>query len=513
MSQKYSSQQGSWKLGLVLSIALACGLGYLLYTMDSDPSPTTGDSLHIYCAAGMRLPLEEVAAEFEKEFGTKIILDYGSSGELEGKIQLETENGNPRADVYIPADVGFVNRAREKKLVRESFPLAKFQVSVAVKPGNPKEIKSLNDFFTDGIGYVICNEQAGVGKRTKGVLSKYGLYDKICKHTAATKPRVTEAAMAIKTSDKIDAGLIWDTEALKNGLEIVNVPELKDAHSTVTAAVTEATKKPTLALMFCRYLSAPGKGLKAFIKHKFNPIPGDPWAERPELIFYSGGVNRVALEDTVAAFEKREGVSINVKYAGCGLLVQDIKASPLDLKPDVFLTCDASYLPMVGDYFLEGKDVSRTAMGLLVQSQSTKEIKTLKDLAKEEVAVGIADPEKTALGALTLNLLDAAGVKAVVTKKMITAPSAHELRLMLEAHKQKLDVAIVYEANAQNLDDTLNFIPIDHPLAHATQNMATGKASKFPNLSTRLKTAIISQTSKSSFTTKGFSWMADIEKP
>lgn len=506
-------EAGSWKPGLVLSILVALGLGYAIYEMGRDPTPEGGRVLHVYCAAGMRLPLEEVVSEFEKEVGAKVVLEHGSSGELEGKLALEKESQNPRADVYIPADVSFVERARTKGLVAESFPLARFQVAVAVKKGNPRGIKKLQDLFEEGVGFVICNQQAGVGKRTKSVLEPLGLYDEVCEHTRATKPRVTEAAMDIKTSSNIDAGLIWDTEAWKNGLDVVRVPELESATSTVTAAVTSTTSHPTLALQFCRFLAAPERGQPAFKRHHFQPIPGDPWAVTPELVLYSGGVNRVAVQETVKAFEEREGCRISVKFAGCGMLVQDIKASPADSKPDLFLTCDASYLPMVGEYFGEAEDVSRTAMGFVTRKDSEKKIETLQDLVPENVTVGISDPEKTALGALTLQLLEAAGVREVVTTKMITAPSAHELRLMMEAHSGKLDVIIIYEANAQVLGPGLQFQVIDHPLANATQNMAAGKNSPYPLLAERLKAALRSAESRERFLGNGFSWIADLEKP
>ena len=109
---------------------------------------------------------------------------------------------------------------------------------VAVKPGNPSGIKTIDDLLRDDIGYVLCNEQAGVGKRTMKSLSAAGVWEKIHAGVRATRPRVTEAAMAIKTSDNIHAGFIWDTEAKKNGLDFIEIPELANATSTVTAAVT-----------------------------------------------------------------------------------------------------------------------------------------------------------------------------------------------------------------------------------------------------------------------------------
>ena len=38
------------------------------------------EDLTVYCAAGIRLPVEEAATAFEKEFGFRIALNYDSSG-------------------------------------------------------------------------------------------------------------------------------------------------------------------------------------------------------------------------------------------------------------------------------------------------------------------------------------------------------------------------------------------------------------------------------------------------
>ena len=87
---------------------------------------TSPEDLIVYCAAGIRKPVEEAAIAFQKEFGVKITLDYDSSGALEGKLQLDRDSNKSRADLYIPADLSFANRAREKGLTAESIQLASF---------------------------------------------------------------------------------------------------------------------------------------------------------------------------------------------------------------------------------------------------------------------------------------------------------------------------------------------------------------------------------------------------
>ena len=91
---------------------------------------------------------------------------------------------------------------------------------------------------------------------------------------------------------------------------------------------------------------------------------------------------------------------------------------------------------------------------------------------------------------------------------MLTAPSAHELFLMMAAGEQKLDAVVVYRANCNNIGDHLAMIPIAHPSALAFQNIAIGNSSKHPNLTRRLIDALLSKESQERFAARGFAWRA-----
>ena len=75
----------------------------------------------------------------------------------------------------------------------------------------------------------------------------------------------------------------------------------------------------------------------------------------------------------------------------------------------------------------------------------------------------------------------------------------------MEGH-DKLDVALVYEANCQHLESNVEIVPIDHPLAVATQNIAAARHTKFPHLMARLMKEVLSTRSQESFLNHGFQW-------
>ena len=87
--------------------------------------------------------------------------------------------------------------------------------------------------------------------------------------------------------------------------------------------VITSSKKTQAALKFARYVSARDRGLKQYAAHGFRTSGGDAWADQPELSVFAGSMLRPAIEDTIAEFEKREGVRISRVYNGCGILVAD----------------------------------------------------------------------------------------------------------------------------------------------------------------------------------------------
>ena len=505
---QYRRISANWILLGLASIILVASLVVLLNRETAIPQVAKSD-LVVYCAAGIRKPVEAAAKQYEEEFGIEVRLDYGSSGELESKLALEFESEISRCDLYIPADKFFSARARDKGLTKESIPLAQQQVVVAIKPDAIGNFSSVEEMLTKELSFIICNEQAGVGKKTKVQLESHELWDMVNFKKKASFPRVPEAANAVKTSENIDAAMIWDATARQFGLKIIPCPEFKDSTSTISADVTSTTKKASTALHFARYLAAPEKGKPFFKKFHFETLAGDSWADVPELVVYCGGVNRNAIVATLKEFESREGCHIKTHYAGCGTIVGNIQAGKFHL-PDAFMTCDVSYLTMVESEFLPASDVSSTRIVIMVRKDNPKNIHTLKDLAQDGVTIGTTDPKMSTLGALTWRLFDETGIKSQIESNqnvIVTTPTAHELILQMEGHT-KLDAALVYEANCQNLTDRFELIDIDQATAKAVQNVAVGRETKYPLLTERLLSAILSEESRSRFVDQGFTWEA-----
>ena len=502
----------------ITALAIGC-LAFLLQNKFADQSSSTridgmAKSLTVYCAAGVRLAVEEAAKQFETEMGVTVKLEYANSGVLANRLKIDKEGGLASADIYIPADYSYTEKAAADGLTRESLRVASWQVVLGVKPGAGIDVKNCDAVLSSKLSFVMCEPLAGVGKKTKKMLVASGHWAAIDRAKAASFPTVTEAALAVKENAGTQAAFVWDSVARQHGLRVIELPELKASRANISVAVTASTDRPALALQFARFLAAPRKGGMVFARHKYQPLAGDPWAKVPKLRVDCGGVNREAVEKTIREFEAREGCVITMVYAGCGTLVGKMQTGEQGL-PDLFMTCDSSYLDMaqekIGNPFGPDLKISSTRIVMLVSRGNPKGLQTLADLAQPGLRIGVTDPQASTLGKLCEELLRETGRWEAIAKNIpVKHDTAHTLIQSIEAGG-KLDVVLVYEANIQHLKTKFDAVPLKPIRAIAVQNIAARKDTAYPQLAQRLMWHVTSDTSRRRFEQLGFNWEAGDE--
>jgi molybdate transport system substrate-binding protein len=497
---------------LALTMTLIVGLVFFINRDDAQEGNEA--SLVVYCAAGIQPPVEEAARQFEKDIGVKVHLEYANSGVLANKLKLDKEASRARADLYIPADYVFSERAREENLTTEALKVAWWKIVLGAKPGLGLEVNSIDELLEKKIRFVICEPLAGAGKKTKKVLQDPSVdkWDAIQKTEPVSFPTVTEAALAVKDGGGIQAGFMWNSTAAQNGLKVIDLPELEKSRANITVAVTSTSRQPALALQFARYLAAPEKGGEVFARHKYNPIPGDSWAVVPRLRIDCGGVNREAVEKTINEFKVREGCEVDVSYAGCGTLVSKMQPGGNSI-PDLFMTCDASYLTKaqdsLGHPFGPDLKVAKTRIGMLLRKGNPKEIAGLTDLSEPGLRIGITDSRASTLGTLTEKLFDSTGQGSAIRENVAFKTDTAHLLIQNMDGGEKLDVVLVYEANVQHLKEKFVFFPLQSASAIAIQNVAAKKTTPYPQLAERLVEQLTSEDSRRRFEQLGFTWEAN----
>jgi molybdenum ABC transporter molybdate-binding protein len=485
-------------LGSALLLVLLIGL---LYWQAHRWRPAVpAEPLVVYCAAGLKMPVEAVAKQYEREYGVPVQLQYGGSQTLLANLEVSRQG-----DLYLPADDNYLQLARTKDLLAESIPLARMNLVLGVPRGNPKNLHSLDDLLKEGIRLAQANpDAAAVGKLSREVLQRSGHWDALQAHTLVFKPTVNDVASDIKVG-AVDAGIVWNaTVAQFPELEAVPLPQFDGATAHISLAILKSSPQPTAALRFARYLAARDRGLPELVHNGFAVVDGDPWALEPELHLLAGAMLRPAIEETLTAFEQREGIRVLRVYNGCGILVAQMRAGD---RPDAYFACDKSFMSQVADLFPDAVEVSTNQLVILVPRGNPHQVKTLEDLARPGLRVGIGHEKQCALGVLTQQTLTQGGLRDKVMPNVVVQTPTGDM-LVNQLRARALDAVVAYVSNATSSGDELESIAIDVPCALAVQPVGVGKESPYRWLTTRLVEALRSPESKVRFEANGFHWQA-----
>ncbi len=503
---------------LLLACALVIGLTLMLRQGPRKDAPGK-KRLVVYCAAGMRVPVDEIAKAYEKKYDVAIELQYAGSSTLLNQLQV---NKFSDADLFIAADDFYTDKAVNDGLAVETLPIAHQRPVVAIRKDSEKQIRSLEDLLAPGISIAVADpEQAAVGKAVRTSLEKIEVngtnrWKQLEERVTADgvfKPTVTDVANDVRIG-AVDVALVWDSTIAmpeySEDLKAVLLPELESDPDLVSVAVLRSATDPTAALRFARFLTARDQGLKTFEKFGTRPVEGDVWAERPEVNFYCGAVNRRAVENIIADFQTREGVVVNTEYNGCGILTTQMKAVANQSTklgfPDVYMACDRYHLENVKDWFQDDIDVSDVEMVIAVPKGSQK-VSALADLVKPGIRVAIGQPDQCTIGALSRRMLESENLYQQLREKQqtdgeVVVEKISSALLVPDVISGHVDAALVYISDVLlNLDD-IDIIRVTTTNNLAVQPFSIARTSDHKYLARRLFRRIAE--SSAAFESAGF---------
>ncbi len=514
--------------GLLLgAVAIIAGLVALLRVGGPGDRPTS-NTIKVYCAAGLRGPMEQVAQKYTEEYGVQVDFQYGGSNTLLNQIEV---NKFDTADLYLAADDFYTREALAKGLAAEILPIAEMRLVIVVRAGNPKKVESFEDLLRADLTVSIPSpDQAAAGKATQTLLeaqaigesNRWEQLEAQVTRFGVFKPTVNDVANDVKIG-AADAGIVWDFIAASPGyrddLEFLNAPELAGKPNLVSVTVLNSTRQPTAALRFARYLTARDRGLPIFEAAGLNPVEGDSWAKRPQITFFCGAVNRRAVDQIIQDFSKREGVDVNTIYDGCGILTSRMKtidSQRSDLGfPDIYMACDVYYLENVAEWFQEASMVSSTEIVLVVPKGSTK-VKTLEDLVKPGIRVAVGEPDQCTIGALTRRILVQEGLyddlkaKQAEPGEVVVEKSSSAL-LVPDVVTGHVDVAVAYRSDTRANPDLIDVLSMESTLNQAVQPLSIARSSDHKALVRRLYNKVTS--SPEAFAAAGFEYQYKADSP
>ncbi|HEX5035369.1 MAG TPA: molybdate ABC transporter substrate-binding protein, partial [bacterium] len=354
-------------------------------------------------AAAMRLPMLEIARDYETETGQKVVINFGPSQTILATLEL-----SKKGDLFLPADESYVGLAKKKDLVDEVTNLASMRAVVIVRPGFPSEINTWDDFLAKGVKLGLPNpESTAIGKLTKAHLEKTGKWAAVEERKPSYLGDINQVGNSVANVGSSDAGIVFDAIAVqlqqkKPDMKIVKLKELENVKAQIQVALTKFSEQPGNARRFVDFIRHKDKGAAVLAKHGYSNIESAAVAaKRPKLLVYAGSMLQPAIEQSLKDFEKRENVEIDRVYNGCGILVGQMKTGAM---PDIYFACDTSFMLKVKDQFEQPTNVSNNQLMIIVKKGNPKEVFELRDIAKQldpRLRVGIGHEHQCAMGALT----------------------------------------------------------------------------------------------------------------
>ncbi len=490
---------------LIMLGLLFAALTALRWSVTSDQY---AERLVLFSAAGVQAPVQQTIEEYERYYqethGRRIHIEveYGGSGTLLSRLQVAREG-----DLYLAGDESFIRIARDYGLVQESLELAKMTPVIAVSEEKAGHISSLQDLLDGDYRIAIgVPDGTAVGSATRAALKRIDQWKAFERKVEVTKPTVNDLANDVKIG-AADAAIIFDITARQFDLEYVTDAALDEESVQVEIGVLSSTQQPAAALHFARFLAAPEYGQKHFRSHHFNVVEGDRWSDVPEVNFFSGGLNRQAMEPVIDAFERREGVRINTIFQGCGALnaqMATIRDQNPDMGfPDAYLACDVYYLNPVSEWFENQATVSNTRMVIVTQKGNPRNIRELEDLTQPGLRIVVGHPTHCTIGGLTERLFKAKGLYDEIMENVVEQQPSSGM-MVPPVVSGAADASVAYYNDTLAEGDRLHVIELDTEYARAVQPFGVESTSKNKQLMLRLY-QFIGQ-SQEIFEELGFGW-------
>lgn len=243
-------------LALGVLLAAACAGNQSDDESSVEGSRGRNEPLMIAAAASLTGPLNEIGSGFVAATGNAaaVRFSFDSSAALASQIR-----GGAPADVFAAADSDSMQRLVGEGLIKgEPHPFARNQLAIAVKRGNPRGVKGLEDLASAGI-VALGGKEVPVGKYAEKSLASAGVNVPASKITRAKDSRAVANAVAVGDAD---VGIIFATDSTIPGLDVVSIPEKYNQIAIYTIAVLKRARNGAAAETFVEYvLSGEGQAV------------------------------------------------------------------------------------------------------------------------------------------------------------------------------------------------------------------------------------------------------------
>jgi molybdate transport system substrate-binding protein len=165
-------------------------------------------------------------------------------------------------------------------------------------------------------------------------------------------------------------------------------------------------------------------------------------AAEKRITAFCGSASKPALEEAATQFEQKTGIRVDLHFSGSGTMLSQMKIAR---RGDLYIPGSPDYMnKAIREGVVDPESVAIMAYLIIaidVQRGNPKDIRTLADLARPGIRVGIGNPEAVCVGLYAIEVLERNGLLKQVQHNIIThAPSCSAAASLVAM--QKVDAVI-----------------------------------------------------------------------
>jgi molybdate transport system substrate-binding protein len=224
--------------------AAAAVLTMVVSACGSSDDAVDGQTIMVFAAASLKSTFTEIGEQFKTD-NPGVAVEFSFAGSSDLVTQLTQ---GAQADVFASADTKNMDKAAQAGLLDgDPVNFASNTLTIAVAPGNPKQVTSFQDLAESGLTVVVCAPQVPCGSATRKVEEATGVHI-----TPVSEESSVSDVLNKVTTGQADAGLVYVTDATAAGGKVTGVPfpQSADAVNTYPIAALKPSEHQELARKF-----------------------------------------------------------------------------------------------------------------------------------------------------------------------------------------------------------------------------------------------------------------------
>jgi molybdate transport system substrate-binding protein len=224
--------------------------------------------LRFFAGAGLRQPVDRLAANFEEKTGHRVFVDYAGSGRLLARI-----SASGRGDLYMPGSFFYIEKLLAQGRIHSWRPVVVHTPVMAINKSEAQRLIKFEDLAKPGVRLALGDPKAmALGRAAMTILERSGLKEKILANVVTHGATVKQLILYV-AEGSVDAAIVGRADAFqfRDRVAMIPIPENICKPETVAAAVLTTTNDLKAAAALQDFLASP-EAIQVFEGFGFLPL-------------------------------------------------------------------------------------------------------------------------------------------------------------------------------------------------------------------------------------------------